>query len=64
MYSKDGGNNHMGYAHGKERGIYYMAVDGGKATLVQERGASPYSMLLLTASSSQAAKAISMLSRV
>ncbi|MFD1186186.1 amidohydrolase family protein [Pontibacter rugosus] len=41
VYSKDGGNNHMGYAHGKERGIYYMAADGGKATLVQERGASP-----------------------
>lgn len=41
VYSKESGNNHMGYAHGKHAGIYYMPADGGKATLVQENGASP-----------------------
>ncbi|TPE42652.1 amidohydrolase family protein [Pontibacter mangrovi] len=41
VYTKEGGNNHMGYVHGKHQGIYYMPASGGKATLVQEHGASP-----------------------
>jgi len=41
VFSKEGGNSHMGFAHGKEKGIYYMPAGGGKAMLVQEKGASP-----------------------
>ncbi|WP_230680112.1 amidohydrolase family protein [Pontibacter rufus] len=41
VYKKDRGNNHMGYAFGKDAGIYYMAADGSKATLVTEHGSTP-----------------------
>ncbi|GAB3540275.1 amidohydrolase family protein [Pontibacter brevis] len=41
VYTREGGNNHQGYVHSKEKGIYYMPADGGKAVLVQERGSSP-----------------------
>ena len=41
VYTREGGNSHQGYAHSKEKGIYYMPADGGKATLVQENGSSP-----------------------
>nr|WP_237587029.1 amidohydrolase family protein [Pontibacter russatus] len=41
VYTREGGNNHQGYVHSREQGIYYMPADGGKATLVQEHGSSP-----------------------
>ncbi|MFD2514899.1 amidohydrolase family protein [Pontibacter locisalis] len=41
VYNKEGGNNHMGYAHGNDRGIYYMTAEGKNSTLVQENGSSP-----------------------
>ncbi|WP_439883577.1 amidohydrolase family protein [Pontibacter sp. MBLB2868] len=41
VYNKEGGNNHMGYAYGNERGIYYMSADGGKPNFVQKQGSSP-----------------------
>lgn len=40
-YTKEGGNSHMGYVYGKEKGIFYMPADGGKPVLVTERGSSP-----------------------
>jgi imidazolonepropionase-like amidohydrolase/Tol biopolymer transport system component len=41
VYTREGGNSHQGYAHSKEKGIYYIPADGGKATLVQKNGSSP-----------------------
>ncbi len=41
VYSKESGNSHMGYAHGKKAGIYTMPAEGGKAVLLHKKGFSP-----------------------
>lgn len=41
VYSKKDGNHHMGYAHTKKSGIYYMPADGGEPVFVQESGTFP-----------------------
>ena len=41
VYRKTGGNNHQGYLHSREPGIYYMPAGGGAPQLVTVQGANP-----------------------
>ncbi|MGV3640785.1 MAG: amidohydrolase family protein [Adhaeribacter sp.] len=41
VLQKTGGNDHQGYAYGKEPGIYWLPAKGGAMTLVQKQGNNP-----------------------
>jgi imidazolonepropionase-like amidohydrolase/Tol biopolymer transport system component len=41
VYRKDGGNDHQGFTHSKEPGIYTLPAAGGKPTFVTRQGEFP-----------------------
>ncbi|KAA5546672.1 amidohydrolase family protein [Adhaeribacter rhizoryzae] len=41
VFSKTGGNDHQGYAFGKNTGIYWLPAKGGNPTLLQKSGNNP-----------------------
>ena len=42
VYRKESGNDHQGYQHVKNPGIYFIPSSGGKATLITAAGEYPY----------------------
>ncbi len=41
LFRKEGGNNHLGFTHTKNPGIYYIPVQGGEMTKVIAKGNQP-----------------------
>ncbi len=41
VYRRGSGNALLGYLHGVDTGLYWMAADGGEAHLIQENGTDP-----------------------
>lgn len=41
VFRKDGGNNHQGFMHTKDPGLYLMPANGGKPQLLSPRGEYP-----------------------